>query len=654
MISTLPRLAVLAAAALLSPSALAQIQLPAVLSEGMVLQRESEVPIWGWAEPGTEVSAKGGWMGSWIAATSTTTDETGRWELKLRTPEATTEPTSLSIWTRSETVNIAKVHVGEVLLCSGQSNMQWELHRISGAIAAAEGMRRDTQTFNRPGIHFFTVGRRASVEPQKDCAGAWRPAAGDGATDCSAVAYFTACELQDKLGVPVGLINTSWGGTPIEAWTSREIIERFPRHAKTLDLVGADDDKGPSEAAKKFWADVQGEAYWSESFVDPRFDDSEWPEEQQPATFKEGHLGNHDGIGWFRRTVTLPQGWEGEELTLYLPPVDDLDGTFINGKLIGSTLTKGAWSQPRAYRVPAEVNDRPQLVICVSCLDTGGTGGFGNSGEMLLAKGNEGVDLSGPWRVRRGIPKSAVPEIPYTRGVDHWTPSALYGGMIEPVRPYGVRAMLWYQGEANVSVPEEYRMVFPAMIVDWRERWGREVPFYLVQLAPFDYGERAAKGRPVARLRDAQASAMALPMVGMALTNDIGNPSDIHPVNKWEVGRRLALWILRDHFDGEVDPMGPTPKEVTADGAKLKVVFEHAAGGVHHKGEGAIGGFELAAAEGDEWVVATAELVDDGAAVILTAEGLTAPARARYLWNDRGEGTLLNAAGIPVTPFQTD
>ena len=210
---------------------------------------------------------------------------------------------------------------------------------------------------------------------------------------------------------------------------------------------------------------------------------------------------------------------------------------------------------------------------------------------MMIAKDAEGVELSGPWRVRKGLSKSAVPEIPYTRGVDHWTPSALYGGMIEPVRPYGVRGMLWYQGEANVAFPDEYRLLFPAMIVDWRERWGQEVPFYLVQLAPFDYGERGAKDRPVARLRDAQASAMALPMVGMALTNDIGNPKDIHPVNKWEVGRRLALWILRDHFGGETDPVGPTPAALTPEAGALRVTFDHARGPAP-LGQG-IAGFEV-------------------------------------------------------------
>lgn len=651
------KLALFSASGLLSaslmPAAMAQLSLPAVVSDGMVLQRESSVPIWGWAKPGAEVSVKGGWMGSWIAADTTTADETGRWQLMVRTPEATTEATSLSIWTRSESLNIADVHVGEVLLCSGQSNMEWELHRIADAVAGAEGLNPATKSYDRPDVHYFTVQRRASVEVQNDCAGTWRTAQGQDAMECSAVAYFTACALQDELGVPVGLINTSWGGTPVEAWTSRPVVERFPRHARTLDLVGADDDSGPSEVAAEFWSAVRAKAFWSDAFVDPRFDDSDWTEEVQPSAFKDGFLGSHDGVAWYRRTVSLPRGWKGEELTLSLPPIDDLDGTYVNGTLVGSTLTKTGYTQPRSYRVPAPVNDRDEMVIAICCLDTGGGGGFGSGGSMMIAKDAEGVELSGPWRVRKGLSKSAVPEIPYTRGVDHWTPSALYGGMIEPVRPYGVRGMLWYQGEANVAFPDEYRLLFPAMIVDWRERWGQEVPFYLVQLAPFDYGERGAKDRPVARLRDAQASAMALPMVGMALTNDIGNPKDIHPVNKWEVGRRLALWILRDHFGGETDPVGPAPAALTPEAGALRVTFDHAPGGLRHSGEGPIAGFEVLGEGSDEWAPATAELVDDGAAVVLRAEGVSAPTRARYLWSDAAQGSLLNGVGIPIAPFES-
>ena len=350
------------------------------------------------------------------------------------------------------------------------------------------------------------------------------------------MAYFTACALQDELGVPVGLINTSWGGTPVEAWTSRPVVERFPRHAETLDRIGADDDSGPSDVAAEFWRAVRAKAFWSDEFVDPRFDDSDWVEEVQPSAFKDGFLGSHDGVAWYRRTVSLPRGWEGEELTLHLPPIDDLDGTYVNGTLVGSTLTKPA-THSRAVAVPASVNDRDEMVTAICCLDTGGGGGFGSGGSMMIATPRAWFQR--PVARAQGPPKSAVPEIPYTRGVDHDS-SALYGGMIEPTVPTACVGA-WYQGEANVAFPDEYRLLFPAMIVDWRERWGREVPFYLVQLAPFDYGERGAKDRPVARLRDAQASAMALPVVGMALTNDIGNPKDIHPVNKWEVGRRLAL-----------------------------------------------------------------------------------------------------------------
>lgn len=641
-----------AASALLCSHALAQLTLPAIFSDGMVLQRESEVAVWGEARAGDQVWVRGGWQPDDAAPVQVRADAAGRWLVRVPTGEAG-GPTTLTVWTADENRTLERVHLGEVFLCSGQSNMEWELRRIAGAVADAEGLAPETQGYQRPDVHFFTVQRRATLEPQEDCVGRWRPAVGDEALDCSAVAYFFACALQDEIGVPVGLVNSSWGGTPVESWVSREVIERFPRHAKTLDLVGADAAAAPTATAVAFWKAVRAQAYWTDAYVEADFDDADWEEQALPGSYKEGPVGEHDGVAWYRRRVALPAAWQGQELRLLLPPVDDLDGTFVNGTLVGTSLARGGWNTPRSYTVPAALTDRDELVITVCALDTGGGDGFGKGSPMALALGGEALELSGRWKVRKGIDMKSVPEIPYTRGVDSWTPSALYAGMIAPVQPYGLRGVLWYQGEANVSLPDEYRLVFPSMILDWRQRWGDpDLAFYLVQLAPFDYGERAGgEDRPVARLRDAQAHALTLPMTGMALTNDIGNPKNIHPVNKWEVGRRLALWALRDHFGGEVDPMGPTVAAAEAREGALRLTFDHAPGGLVRGGDGPIGGFEVCGADG-RWVEARAALAADGSSVTLTAEGLAAPARARYLWSDDAEGVLLNRVGLPVAPFE--
>ncbi len=638
-------------------TALAQetFQLPAVISDGMVLQAKAKVPIWGFAKPGTQVSVKGGWLGSWIAGEVGTADENGRWEVEISTPEAG-GPFTIAIGSGGEQVTVKDILLGEVFLCSGQSNMQWELERVIDAAREAGQASKSALALDRPNVRFFTVGRKAVLEPQTDCVGSWRSAKGDDALECSALSYFFACELQDKLGVPIGLLNSSWGGTPVESWTSREIVSLFPDQKTKLERVraSAGSPKGEVLAADRaYWQSVIDAAYWTQNFIDSNFDDSHWSTQSQPALFEGGPIDqNHDGIAWYRKSVDIPDLWIGKELTLSLPAIDDLDGTYFDGRLVGSHTAPGSWNKPRLYRIPAELTATSPAVITVCAFDTGGAGGFGGRQPMELRLGEESIDLSGEWRVREGLSVRAVPKAPGGIALNQNTPSALYAGMIAPLIPYRVNGMLWYQGESNVSRPEEYRMLFPSMIVDWRERFrDEETPFYFVQLAPYDYGGNGAPDRHVAELRDAQAAALQLPATGMALTADIGVRGDIHPKNKWELGRRMMLFAMRDLYGDEtVEPEGPTATQAVRAKGAIMVAFSHQAGGLSAPGE--LTGFEIAGKDGN-FVPATATIVPgDPAMIRVLGKGVTEPVWARYLWSDAEEASVFGGTGLPVAPFK--
>ena len=267
--------------------------------------------------------------------------------------------------------------------------------------------------------------------------------------------------------------------------------------------------------------------------------------------------------------------------------------------------------------------------------------------------GDQVLDLSGPWRVRKGPIAGRLPDAPMPVGVNQHTPAALFNGMIAPLVPYGIRGFTWYQGESNRYRAEEYRTLFPAMIVDWRTRWNDlELPFYFVQLAPYDYGKGDAGGK-TAIVREAQADVVnGLVRTGMALTADVGNPRDIHPIDKWTVGERLARLALRDLY-GQPDVIaeGPTLRGVTANGAALRVDFDHVAGGLSMIGD-ALAHFEVAGVDG-HFVAAEAAITDDGRAVVLRAAGVALPTRARYLWDDAAEATLMGGAGLPAAPFRS-
>ena len=626
-------------------TASADVRLPAIIGSNMVVQSETEAPFWGWADPGELVTLTPDWPGA--AAVQATANESGKWTCTVTTPEAG-GPYSIAV-SGKNTLKLTNVLVGEVWLASGQSNMEWPMRATDNAeaeiTAATDGK-----------IRLFLVQNAIAPSPQDDCKGQWVECSPETVRNFSAVAYFFGRDLRASLGVPVGLIGSEWGGTPAESWTSAEGLASFPQYKPGLELM-----RMLREDADVLEQQYQSElAAWKAKFAKSEqlnwtktdFDASGWKTMAQPANWSSPDLANFDGTVWCRKTVEIPEAWAGRELTLELGPVDDQDETFFNGVSVGETRGVNQWNSPRRYTVPAKLVKAGPAVVAVSVLDTGGGGGMhGNPAQMFIApKGHsesETVSLAGEWSYQKGASASDIPPQPQRRGMTAGTPTALYNGMIAPVKPFAIRGAIWYQGESNRGAAYTYRDLFKSMIQDWRAKWGSEFPFYFVQIAPYTYGGDTGQ---TAELREAQLMALGLPNTGMAVTMDIGNPRDIHPRNKQDVGHRLALWArAKTYGETGIEYSGPLYRDVVASGSQIIVRFDHAAG-LNSRG-GALKGFEIA---GEDKVWRAAGATIEGDSVILSAYGIAKPVAARYGWDDDDEPNLFNGAGLPASPFRTD
>lgn len=614
----------------------AQTQLPAIFGDHMVLQREAEVALWGSAAPGAEVAARPSWSAE---AVRTRADAHGRWRLHLRTPDAG-GPHTLQV----NEITFQDVWCGEVWLCSGQSNMEWPLS--AAADAAAE-----IAAAAHPRIRVFEMPNRVAYAPQGRSGGQWAVCTPETAVRFTAVGYFFARELQRTLDVPVGLIAADWGGTVIEAWMSVAGLEAFPEYAETLQQIARRSSEPPPPLADRqaaWWRNLAAvdpgtRAHWE------RADTEGWGAILVPGAWAQDGLEAFDGVVWLRADFELPQAWAGRALALELGPIDDMDSTWVNGVPVGAHEADGQWQTPRRYQVPAALVAEPHLRLAVRVVDTGGGGGLHGASEALRIYPQgaeaEAIPAGGEWYWKRGAALRELGEYPRTD--DHPNqPSVLYNGMIAPVAGYGMRGVLWYQGESNRGRAAQYRRLFPALIADWRRCWGGgEFPWYYVQIAPFRYGGDRGEA---AELREAQRLTLSVPNTGMAVTMDIGDPNDIHPANKQDVGRRLARWALaRTYGVANLAYSGPLFREARAESGQLRLFFEHA-DGLHARGQ-ALAHFEVAGADG---VFHPATAAIDGATMLVGSPQVRQPRAVRYGWAADAAGNLWNAAGLPASSFQ--
>jgi sialate O-acetylesterase len=637
-------------------SADAEVRLPAIISDNMVLQQGMKVRIWGNANAGEHVAVTFDKKTSNITA-----DAQGRWQVLIG-PFKAGGPYELTV-KGDNVLTIKNVLVGEVWLCSGQSNMEWPLVNTTGGAEAVAQAKN-------PEIRLFTVEKHTSTSPLTDVEGHWVVTTPDDAAHFSAVGYFFGRELYEHLKVPIGLINSSWGGTPAEAWTSHEALLSSPELKSILDRYESSLNALPETKATY----AQALAQWEEKnlyidsgnkgealgYADPSTSTTDWSQMDLPKQIEAAGL-LIDGAIWFRKVVELPAEWSGKDLVLNLPPIDDQDVTYFNGAKIGSVgrETPNSYMVPRKYVVPGSLVRAGRNVIAVRVFDSAGEGGFGRGGAMSVGPAGAAesslISLRGTWDYK--VELALEPKHPdwgsrpEAVGVSNQNnPSVLYNAMIAPLVPFAIRGAIWYQGESNAGRAYQYRTLFPIMIRNWRTAWGQEFPFYFVQLANWHASKAQPDESDWAELREAQTMTLREPQTGMAVIIDIGDENDIHPRNKLDVGRRLAAWALAGTYGQKVIPSGPLFDKYTIEGDKVRIRFKYGSGLKTIDG-GPVKGFAIAG-EDHRFVWADARI--DGDTVIVSSPTVPKPVAVRYGWADNPIANLYNNAGLPASPFRTD
>ena len=638
-------------------------KLPKMFSDGMVLQQKSDAPFWGEAAPNSKVTLQG----SWGKAAETTAGQDGKWRATLETPPSG-GPFTVKVIT-CDTLTINDVMVGEVWLASGQSNMEMPMEGWLPECPVENGPEDIASSANN-NIRIFMVERAVSFTPETDIKGSWKAASPANTPKFGATSYYFAKKLNAELGVPVGVINTSWGGTPVESWIPNEFIKTVQGYDEKVKLI---DQSVNMSVDTKSWSDKltkvsKGDASYDQidlkddAVAAKDFDDSKWKEMELPRQFEtDNNVRSFDGIVWFRKQIEIPASMAGKDLTLALGAIDDMDRTYLDGELIGKTMEEGKWQEERVYTIPASKATAGTHVLAVRVLDTQGGGGLCGKPESMkfYAKGAEkdAVTLTGSWKYLPtaylvngvfslyDIPTQQFYERPHLPiDLGEQTPTTLYNAMVAPIAGYRIAGAIWYQGEANVGRGKEYATTFPMMIKAWREKWNQGTfPFYYVQIAPWNYGDG-----PSQEIREAQRLSLATENTGMAVTMDIGNNDNIHPANKHEVGDRLAYWALnKDYGRKDIQFSGPLYKSMEISGNKIVLSFDYADG----LKLASTKGFEVCGADG-KYTDATPKLVGDK--IELTAPGVKAPIAARYTWKNcvDGEG-IANAAGLPASSFCT-
>jgi sialate O-acetylesterase len=628
-------------------TAQADVKLAALFGDHLVLQRNARVHLWGSAAPGELILVRPSWYER-DAAVSAGPD--GRFLVALATPQAG-GPHTIRLEGQN-TVLLSDVLIGEVWLASGQSNMEMGVGCPGPGYTGVENWEQELKDADRPRIRCFTVDNQLASLPLEDVRGRWRVADAVNVPSFSAVAWFFAKRLERELDVPIGVVCADWGGTPAQAWMSASSLAGFERFSEEL-AACAEIEPDPAsrarqraEAAELFAQKVAAVDSLSANRAQmPRFDDSAWELSEQPATWS-GELADFDGAVWLRRSVELPADWQAQALELGLGPIDDDDTTWWNGTQVGATRGAG---NLRTYRIAPELVVGTRALIAVRVIDTGGDGGLrGDPAQLYIGRRDtrEKISLSGTWRRARGASLAQLPANPGDYEPNSHSPSVLFNGMIAPLLKNTFAGVLWYQGESNIAFAQEYEPLFQALIGDWRAKFQRELPFYFVQIAPFGY-----RGDTVntAQLRASQAAALSLPHTGMVVTLDIGDPLDIHPKKKQEVGWRLASFALRDLY-GRKEEICEAPRlsKASADAGVVQLEFV----GVEPVEDCGPSAFELAGEDGK--FVAALQTVR-GRAVELVAEGIAVPAQLRYAWSAAPTASLRGAqSGLPVAPFLVD
>ncbi len=638
-------------------SAYGKVTLPGWMTSNMVLQQQSELKLKASASPGATVELLTSWNRK---TTKTVAAADGTFTMTINVPKAG-GPYYLKFSDGEATV-IENVMIGEVWFCSGQSNMEMPV-KGWGKVKNYEQEVRDA---NYPLIRLFQVKQVTAFTPQTDVpyghTNGWAVCTPESVEEFSATAYFFARTVSQKLGIAVGVVNSSWGGTPAETWTSHEALKTVTGFEEQLSRIEQTDfqaekiqalyesdnaawkalfyekDKGLSDSDinKPLWASAD-------------FDDSTWKTMTLPTYWDNDYEPGFDGVVWFRRDVDIPESLAGKDLTIHFGPIDDEDVTYWNGVKVAEGW---GYNQPRTQTVPGNLVKPGRNVITVRVTDNGGEGGIAGNPEQMNI--NNTISLAGNWKYQKSVNLVEMPQQPASPS-SSWYPSSCYNAMVAPFLDMPIKGVLWYQGCANVGRDVQYESLFQTLIHDWKNRFGNTPPFYFVQLANYLQTLPLQPHSQWAALREAQRKALQIDGTGMMVNIDLGEAGDIHPKNKQEVGRRLARLVLSRTYQQKEGGCAPEFASMTVSGQKAILSFSKPVGAENLSANDDIHGFSIAGPD-HKWHVAKAytQGTAENTTVVVSSPEVKVPVAVRYGWADNPDCTLATPGGFHVSPFRTD
>jgi len=621
-----------------------EVKLPRLISDNMVLQRDAGLTIWGWAAVGERVTVR---FNNKTYSATTAADST--WRVTLYAQKAG-GPYDMEI-NGSNKIVIKNILIGDVWVCSGQSNMELPMERVKEKYASVIA-----QSTN-PSIRQFNVTTTFDFQKQRTDfeSGTWVAANPQTVLQFTAVGYFFAKELYEKYKIPIGLIKASVGGSPAEAWLNEEALKPFPKHLGVLAKYKRDGYIDSIRNAERQFRDNWYKTIWANDkglhdlkpWHDPTYDVSGWSTMKVPGYWDDNGLKGVNGVVWFRKDIEVPASMTGKPVMLLLGRIVDQDSVFVNGRFAG---TIGYQYPPRRYELPAGMLQPGKNTIVVRVINSAGRGGFITDKPYQLISGDEVIDLTGEWRFALGTTAPSLPAQTFFQ----YQPTGLFNAMIAPMLNYNIKGVIWYQGEANSGRPVEYRTLFPAVITTWRQQWKLgDFPFLFVQLANYMQTKDQPGESNWAMTREAQLKTLSVPNTGMAVITDVGEWNDIHPLNKEDVGKRLALWAQKQTYgDKKVVYSGPLYQSMQVQDNKIVLQFTSIGSGLIAKGGGDLKYFAIAGADKKfVWAKATIQ----GKNVIVWSDQVPKPEAVRYAWADNPEGAnLYNKEGLPASPFRTD
>lgn len=626
---------------LISQSIRAEIKLPGYFTDNMMLQRDMPIKIWGWGNRYETVT-----VSIHDQKVNTRCKKDGTWEIIL-SPIPYGGPYSLTVQGKENSIKIENILIGDIWLCSGQSNMEWTVEQSANS-------KQEVQNANYPEIRALKVPKSIKNSPQDNFNAQWEICSPSTVGAFSGIAYYYARALYKEVQIPIGIINASWGGTDIETWISDEAFTALPSNVQkqyNMEVVNNLEEyirqnKGQKQA---FLDAMENDPGINNQWFIPGFNTVAWEEMKVPGEWGTTPLSLIDGHVWFKYDLNLTCTEAGRPATLSLGTIDDADITWVNGTKVGNA---SGWDTPRIYSIPPGILKEGSNNITVRVTDNGGSGGmWGQEADIYLEIDNTRHSLAGNWKYQMSVANADYHVLDITPNMVH---SSLYNTMIHPLTPFRIKGVIWYQGENNVGAGYDYRTLFQTQIKDWRTRWGYELPFYWVQLANLYPEDTTPVGSSWAELRESQAMTLELPHTGQATIYDIGDAYSIHPTNKQEVGRRLSLIALhKDYGRDSLVYSGPTFQNVSFK-ENTAVITMNTYGSqltIHNK-YGYLEGFSIAG-EDRKFVWAKA-FIDANGKIIVYNENIAEPVAVRYAWSNNPAANLFNAQGLPAIPFRTN